>query len=121
MNNVIIVGRLTSDPEVNEKAEDKKVSSITVAVPRNYKNADGKYDTDFIHVTLWNAIAISTCEYCKKGDVIGIKGHLQTNSYEDDEGNKKYVTDIIGEKVSFLSTCVKNKTLDGSLSVEESE
>lgn len=98
-----------------EKSEDKKVTSITIAVPRTYKNPEGKYDADFVRVTLWNAIAINTGEYCKKGDIIGVKGHIQTSSYEDEDGNKKYVTDLIGERVSFLSTNIKNKELNSSI------
>ena len=64
---------------------------------------DGTYDTDFIRCTLWAGIAENTCEYCKKGDVIGVKGRIQTNSYEVD-GEKKYSMDVIAEKVSFLSS-----------------
>ncbi len=103
LNQVVIAGRLVRDPEIVMTENNKKRTYITVAVPRSYKNIDGNYETDFIRCTLWNAIAENTCEYCKKGDVIGVKGRIQTSNYEV-EGEKKYTMDIIAEKVSFLSS-----------------
>lgn len=103
LNQIVIAGRLTSNPEIITTENNKKRTYITVAVPRSYKNIDGTYDTDFIRCTLWNGIAESTCEYCKKGDVVGVKGRIQTSSYEKD-GGKVYSMDVIAEKVSFLSS-----------------
>jgi len=103
LNQVVIAGRLVSNPEIVTTESNKKRTYITVAVPRSYKNVDGTYDTDFIRCTLWNGIAESACEYCKKGDVVGIKGRIQTSNYEKD-GDKVYTIDIIAEKVSFLSS-----------------
>jgi len=103
LNQIIIAGRLTSDPEIQTTENNKKRTVITVAVPRAYKNIDGNYETDFIPCILWNGIAENTCEYCKKGDVIGVKGRIQTSKYEKD-GEKKYSMDIIAEKISFLSS-----------------
>ena len=104
LNHVVVAGRLTSDPVVEETENGKKVSSITVAVPRSYKNVDGTYDTDFIRCTLWGGIAENTCEYCKKGDIVGVKGIIQTSSYETEDGNKKYAMEVVAEKISFLSS-----------------
>ena len=104
LNQVVIAGRLTANPEVTTTENNKKRTYVTVAVPRGYKNVDGTYDTDFIRCILWGGIAESTCEYCQKGDIVGIKGRLQTSSYEKEEGDKVYVTDVIAEKVSFLSS-----------------
>ncbi len=104
LNQVVIAGRLTADPEIVTTENNKKRTYITVAVPRSYKNVNGTYDTDFIRCILWGGIAESTCEYCQKGDIVGIKGRLQTSSYEKEEGDKVYVTDVIAEKVSFLSS-----------------
>ena len=103
LNQVVIAGRLTANPEVGITENNKKRTYLTVAVPRSYKNVDGTYDTDFIRCVLWGGIAESTCEYCQKGDIVGIKGRLQTSSYEKD-GEKVYATDVIAEKVSFLSS-----------------
>lgn len=71
MNNVILVGRLTSNPEIIEIENAKKVTTVILAVNRNFKNSDGIYDTDFIRCILWNNIASTTTEYCHVGDVVG--------------------------------------------------
>ncbi len=103
LNQVVLAGRLVSDPEIFITDNNKKKTLVTVAVPRSYKNTDGNYDTDFIRCVLWNGIAESTSEYCRKGDIVGVKGRLQTSSYEKD-GETRYAMDVIAEKVSFLST-----------------
>lgn len=104
LNQIVIAGRLVADPEITKCENNKKRTYITVAVPRSYKNMDGNYDTDFIRCVLWNVIAENTCEYCKKGDIVGIKGRLQTSNYEDKDGIKKYNVDVIAEKVTFLAS-----------------
>lgn len=104
LNQVVLVGRLTDDPEVSKTSNEKQVSKITLAVNRGFKNADGIYETDFIKCTLWNGIAQNTFEYCKKGDLVGLKGRLQNDFYEDDKGVKHYLNDIIAEKITFLSS-----------------
>ena len=104
LNQTIIVGRLTSDLEVKETESGKKVTSLTLTVPRSFKNADGEYDTDFIDVVLWEAVAENTAEYCKKGDIVGIKGRIQTSLYETEEGSKRKTTEVVAEKVTFLSS-----------------
>lgn len=103
LNQVVLVGRLVRDPELRETEEGKKVTNMTLAVPRSYKNLDGEYDTDFIDCTLWSNIAESTSEYCKKGDLLGIKGRLQTSSYEKD-GETRFKMDVMAEKVTFLTS-----------------
>lgn len=103
LNQVVLVGRLVRDPELRETEEGKKVTNITIAVPRSYKNIDGEYDTDFIDCTLWTAVAESTTEYCHKGDLLGIKGKLQSNSYEKD-GETRYKMDVVAEKITFLTS-----------------
>ena len=104
LNQIVIAGRLTKDPEIVTTENGKKRTFITVAVPRSYKNVDGTSDTDFIKCTLWKGIAETTCEYCKKGDIVGIKGRIQSSNYENDDGEKVYTMDVIAEKVSFLSS-----------------
>ena len=103
LNQVVVVGRLVRDPELKETESGKKVTHVTLAVPRSYKNMNGEYDTDFVDCTLWTGIAESTSEYCKKGDLVGIKGRLETSSYEKDE-QMKYVTSVVAEKVTFLTS-----------------
>ncbi len=103
LNQVVLAGRLVADPEITTTENNKKMTIITVAVPRAYKNMEGSYDTDFIKCVLWAGIAETTCEYCKKGDIVGVKGRIQVNSYEKDS-EKKYSMEVVAEKVSFLSS-----------------
>lgn len=104
LNQVVMVGRLVATPEVKETENGKKYTNATIAVQRSYKNAEGVYETDFVDCTLFDGVATNTAEYCKKGDVIGIKGRIQTRDVElEDETHKKYV-EVIAEKVTFLSS-----------------
>ena len=108
LNQAVLVGRIVRDPEVRETENGAKISNLTLAVPRSFKNAEGAYETDFIDVTLWNNIAQSTSEYCKKGDLVGVKGRIQTDSYEKD-GEKKLLMKVIADRVTFLSSKSKSE------------
>ena len=92
LNQIVLVGRLVSDPEIKEL---EKVGYITLAVSRSYKNANGEYDTDFIPVILFKGIAENTKAYCKKGDMVGVRGRIECE-------NSKI--NLIAEKISFLSS-----------------
>ena len=109
LNQVVLVGRLTSDLEAKELEDGKKVTNMTLAIPRSFKNADGEYETDFVECTLWNNIAENTAEYCKKGDKVGVKWRLQTNKYEKEDGSKVFKLDVVAEKVTFLSSRSKEE------------
>ena len=104
LNQVVLVGRLVRDPELQITDSGKKRSTVTLAVSRGYKNHEGVYDTDFFDCTLWTGIAENTSEYCKSGDVIGVKGRLQTWVLENEDGTKNKKMEIIAEKVTFLSS-----------------
>lgn len=103
MNMCTIVGKLCKDLEVRETENGKKVTNVTVAVPRSYKNLDGEYDVDYIDCVLWNNIAENTAEFCKKGDVVGIKGRIKTKLVEKDKSKLKE-TIIVADKITFLSS-----------------
>lgn len=107
VNQIVLVGRLVKTPELKVTENGKPTTTITLAVPRNYKNINGEYDTDFLECTLWTAVAENTTEYCKTGDMLGVKGRVQTRLIESDDGTKKKKTEIIAEKVTFLSTARK--------------
>ncbi|MCI8575246.1 MAG: single-stranded DNA-binding protein [Bacilli bacterium] len=109
MNNVILVGRLTSDPTLEEIDSDKKRTLIDLAVPRNFKNSEGLYESDFIRCVLWNGIALNTSKYCTKGDAIAVRGRIQTRSYEDLDGNRKYITEVIAQSISFVTPSRKEE------------
>ena len=95
LNQTVLVGRIVSDPEINETKNDKKVTTIPLAVQRSYKNEEGVYATDFIPCVLWDGVAQNVVEYCKKGDLIGVKGRIQSSVDK---------IQVIAEKVTFLSS-----------------
>lgn len=99
LNQIVLVGRLVQDPEIKELENGVKASYITLAVTRCYKNSEGIYETDFIPCLLYKGIAENTTKYCKKGDVIGVKGRVQTKQEEN-----KNIIEIVAEKITFLSS-----------------
>ena len=115
MNTVVLVGRLTGNPEVTVTENGKHITKILLAVNRNYKNVDGIYETDFVRCVLWNTIAEHTCEYCSKGDTVGIKGRIQTSSYTKDD-TREYITEVLVEKLSFV---MSKKNPDKVLQLED--
>ena len=102
-NVVFLIGRLVSDPEIKHSENEKDYTTITLAVQRPYKNSEGLYTSDFIKCKLWNGIAKNVCEFCHKGDLIGVKGRLQIRDYQEND-ETKYITEVIADKVSFLSS-----------------
>ena len=101
LNQIILVGRLTRNIEVHETENGGKVATLSLAIPRSFKNAEGNYDTDFVDCTAFDVVAENTSEYCRKGDIVGVKGRIQTREEEVD-GNKQYTKQIVAEKVTFL-------------------
>ena len=97
INTVTLVGRIARDVEIFKTEDGKECSILTLAVPRSYKNVEGVYETDFIDCVLWKQIATNVKEFCRKGDIVGIKGRLET--IMDEHVSLK----LIAEKVSFLS------------------
>ena len=104
VNQIVLVGRIARAPETKISETGKKYATLTLAVPRNYKNANGDYDTDFLDCTLWTSVAESTSEYCKTGDMIGVKGRVQSRIVESPDGLKRRKTEIVAERVTFLTS-----------------
>lgn len=92
------IGRLVKEPTLEEK-DGKKVNYITIAIPRKYKNVDGIYETDFIDIIIYNIAAENVVEYCKKGNLVAVKGRLQSDIVDDEK-----VINLIAENISFLSS-----------------
>ncbi len=103
LNQVVVVGRLTRDISVNKAESGVKVATISLAIPRTFKNADGSYDTDFIDCVAFDLVSENTSSYCSKGDIVGVKGRLQSRIVEKDN-KKEYLMDFVAEKVTFLSS-----------------
>ena len=111
MNFVILIGRLTKDLELRKTSSGKSACKFNLAVTRDYKDANGEYGTDFISCIAYNQTSELLCKYCKQGDLISVKGRIQTGNYEKN-GEKVYTTDIIVEKISFLQSKKENKQED---------
>lgn len=121
VNQIVLVGRIARAPEVRTSENGKKVSTLTLAVPRNYKNANGEYDTDFLDCTLWSSVAESTSEYCRTGDMIGVKGRIQSRIVESPEGIRKRKTEIVAERVTFLTSNSSRKDNEPDVQEETEE
>ncbi|MEG1495641.1 MAG: single-stranded DNA-binding protein [Bacilli bacterium] len=113
LNQVVLVGRLVRDPQLNETEKGKKMMYVTLAIPRSFKNMKGEYDTDFIDCVLWDGLAQNTSEYCEKGNIVGVKGRIQSRVIEHDT-ERKYITEVVAEKISFLSSNKKEPTTESS-------
>ena len=112
MNNVILVGRLTRNPElrtVNTMNGTNTTCSFTIAVSRQFSNQNGEREADFINCVVWGKQADNLCKYCTKGSQIGVQGRVQTRSYENDEGKTIYVTEILVSSITFLNTKPANQ------------
>lgn len=120
VNQIVLVGRIARAPETRVSESGKKYATLTLAVPRNYKNSNGEYDTDFLDCTLWSSVAESTSEYCKTGDMIGVKGRIQSRIVESPEGVRRRKTEIVAERVTFL-TSNPSRRKDTISSDEDSE
>ena len=103
MNYVCIVGRITKDIELRTTDNGKNVVKFTLAVNKD------KEHTNFINCVVWNKVAETMAKYCKKGDLIGIKGEIQTGSYENSKGDKIFTTEVLASKITFLSTKQEEK------------
>lgn len=102
MNRSIIIGRIVSDPELKYTAgAGTAVATFTLAVDRTYKK-DGQPDADFIPIVVWGKTAESVSQYTAKGKLLAVAGRIQTRSYEDKKGDKRYITEVVAEEVKFL-------------------
>jgi len=103
INRVILVGRLTRDPELRYTPSGVAVTTFSLAVDRQFKNAQGEKEADFINVVAWRQTAELCAQYLKKGSQTGVDGRLQTRSYDNKEGKRVYVTEVVAENIQFLS------------------
>lgn len=110
INRSVITGRLTRDIELKYLPNGVAVANFTVAVNRSFKNADGEQEADFINVVVFKKQAENAANYVGKGSLVGIDGRIQTRNYENKEGQKVYVTEIIAESVQFLESKSANKS-----------
>lgn len=104
MNRVMLVGRLTAKPELRYTGSNVPYARFTVAVNRTFSNNNGERETDFINCIIWRKQAENVCNYLNKGSLVSVEGRIQTGSYDDKDGNKRYTTDVVADNVQFLET-----------------
>lgn len=102
LNRALLVGRLTRDPELRRTSNGKAVTSFNLAVERNFKSDD--QEADFINCVCWGKIAENTERYCSKGSMVSVDGRIQTRNYDNNQGQKIYVTEVIADSVQFINT-----------------
>ena len=104
INNVTLTGRITKDLEKKETGKGTSVVNFSLAVDRRFKNSSGNREADFIGIQAWGLTADLLCKYCGKGSLIGIEGRIQTRNYENNQGQRVYVTEVVAENVTFLDS-----------------
>lgn len=103
MNKVILIGNLTRDPEFAQTSNNVPYLKMSIAVSRKFANANGERETDYFNVVAWRGLAENCAKYLSKGKKISVVGNLQNRTYEDSQGNKRQVTEIMAEEIEFLS------------------
>ena len=104
INNVVLVGRLTRAVDLRYTSNGTAFASFTVAVERNFKNQNGEKETDFVNCVMWRKAAENFAEFTRKGSLVGIEGRIQTRSYDNLQGGKVYVTEVLAENFSLLES-----------------
>ncbi|OFI46731.1 single-stranded DNA-binding protein [Floricoccus penangensis] len=105
INNVVLVGRLTKDIELKQTASGQSNTSFTLAVTRNFKNQNGEYESDFVQVVAWRQTAEFLSRFgARKGNLLGVTGRIQTRNYENQQGQRVYITEVVADNVTFLES-----------------
>jgi single-strand DNA-binding protein len=104
MNRVVLVGRLTKDPDLRYTPNGVAVANFTVAVNRPFSNQQGNREADFINCVVWRKPAENLANYMKKGSLIGVDGRIQTRSFDNQEGNRVFITEVVADSVQFLES-----------------
>lgn len=102
MNKVVLIGRLTKIPEIRYTSNNVPCCTFTLAVSRDYTNQNGEREADFINIQVWKNQAENRSKYLTKGSLIGLLGRIQTRSYNNEKGEKRYVTEVVADKITFL-------------------
>ncbi len=119
LNQVALVGRITKNPELRQLSEGRVQTNFIIAINRNFKNANGDIDADFVSCSVWGKLATNVVKYCGKGSLIGVGGRLQSRSYQRDDGKRVYVVEVIADEVRFLA--LKEREEKTSKQVQPSE
>lgn len=110
MNKVFLIGRLTRDPELRYTSNNTATATFSIAVNRNYTNQNGEREADFINIVVWRKQAENAKNYLTKGSQIAVDGRIQTRSYDGQDGQKRYVTEVVADNIQFLDSRNGNTT-----------
>lgn len=113
MNKVNIIGRLTADVKLRYNNANIAYTRFNLAVNRNFTKTDGKRETDFINCVAWRKTAELICEYFRKGSEFGLSGRIQTGSYDKENGDKVYTTDIVADEITFIGSKKEERPCNG--------
>lgn len=116
INNLTLQGKLGKDIDLKYTQSGKAVGTTSIAVERDFKNANGEKETDWVNIVFWGKTAETVANYFRKGDEILVVGRIQTRSYEDNSGSRKYVTEVVADKFSFTTGRKSQNTQDGGVS-----
>ena len=114
MNKVFLIGRLTRDPELRYTGSNIPVATFSLAVNRNFTNQNGEREADFINIVVWRKQAENCKNYISQGSQVAIDGRIQTRNYEDQNGQKRYVTEVVADNVQFLDTKAQREQRENS-------
>ncbi|MGT2800952.1 single-stranded DNA-binding protein [Streptococcus phage Javan290] len=119
INNVVLVGRMTRDAELSYTQSNQAVATFTLAVNRNFKNQNGEREADFVNCVIWRQQAENLANWAKKGALIGVTGRIQTRNYENQQGQRVYVTEVIADSFQLLESKSKENKAANQASMEQ--
>ena len=119
MNKVFLIGRLTRDPELRYTGSNTAVATFSIAINRNFTNSQGEREADFINIVVWRKQAENVKNYLTQGSQVAIDGRIQTRSYDDNNGQKRYVTEVVADNVEFLGS--KNSANNSNTKSDDNE
>ena len=114
MNRVMLIGRLTAKPELRYTGSNIPYARFSIAINRTFSNSQGQRETDFINIIIWRKQAENVCNFLDKGSLVSVEGRLQTNTYDDKDGNKRYSMDVVADSVQFLESKSQTQNRQGS-------
>ena len=117
LNKVVLIGRLTKDPDLRYTQSGIAVAKFTLAVDRGFKNQDGEKQADFIPITVWRGLAENCAKYLAKGRLVAVSGRIQTRSYDGEDGKRRYTWEVVADEVQFLEWGEKKEQEQGQMDI----
>ena len=121
INNTVLIGRVTKDIELKQTQANKSVTQFVLAVNRQFKNANGEREADFINIVAWGKTAELLAQYAHKGSQIGVVGRIQTRNYDNQQGQRVYVTEVVAESMTLLDSKGNNQNQQAQPQTQQSQ